>query len=124
MSWIEIMFSSGFAMSLLMWLLDRRKRNSEIEKIKSEIIDTDVARAHESAEEWKNLAQCLDVEKKVLSDKIDTLYTEKARDRELYDKLFQDNAKLKVENTRLESMICLKLKCIDRDPPFLNNLKK
>lgn len=124
MNWVEILFSSGFVMSLLMWFLDRKKRASELEKIKSEIIDTDVARAHESAEEWKSIAQTREVEIQLKDRKIDELRLEKTQDRERYDALFQENAKLKVENTRLESMICFKLKCIERDPPFLNNIRK
>lgn len=96
----------------------KRKENAAVRKAEAESKNAEADSITHYAAEWKELYEKKEAKVIELESKIETLFKEKAQDRERIRGLLEENSSLKLKNQALEFLKCNNsLKCIDRDPP-------
>lgn len=98
--------------NITMFLLLPQKRKSE--NLKNETLG--IENQAKQSDEWYKLYEEERNENKELNKKIDSLYEELAKERDMKNQLYIQNTELQVENTRLTILKCEVPSCINRNP--------
>ena len=111
-----VLFGGGWLMQVIKGKQEQKKRDAEASVTSADAESKAVQIALDSAREWKSIAEERETKIDLRDSKIDELYNDRRKDRELIFSLQEENANLKVCKTEMKMRLCSRKLCAQREP--------